>query len=465
LFFNTPARKKFLKTVGTEMGHIADTVSRIALGHPEVQFRLVHNHKVVKSWPAASRHVDRIVEVLGKDVRSDLHAIQSDRNGVAVSGWIGSPAVTRRTSRGLYVFVNDRFVRDRTIQHAVFAGFAQRLVKGQFPVAVIFIRIPFDQVDVNVHPTKNEIRFVNPHRVHEVVKGAIAQTLYEMERVTWRPSMEPQKTPQVVESLKPFKPENIDEPSAWQVQISHPESSLSQPPARSQQPVASSQIHQQPAASGQKHQQPEAGSQWRQERVFDTSGFSALRVVGQVHGTYIVCESDAGLVLIDHHAAHERIVYERLRRRAAGQPAAAQKLLVPETLELNFSEAEILAQMIPDLKTVGLEIEPFGKNSFVIKAVPGLLAGHDLKPMIIEMVEKAAESGYSPGLQEALDQCRRVMACHGSLRARQSLTPEQIRQLLVQLDACEHPSHCPHGRPTWIRWDLATLEKSFKRVP
>ncbi|MGD9058545.1 MAG: DNA mismatch repair endonuclease MutL [Desulfobacterales bacterium] len=461
LFFNTPARQKFLKTVATEMSHIADTVSRIALGHPQVQFRLVHNHKVVKSWPPASRHVDRIVEVLGKDVRADLHAIQSKRNGLAVSGWIGSPAVTRRTSRGLYVFVNDRFVRDRTIQHGIFAGFAQRLLKGQFPVAVIFIRIPFDQVDVNVHPTKNEVRFVNPQRVHEAVKGAIAQTLYETERINWRPPQEPDKSPQVLERLKPFTPANKDQLSAWQDQISQLETSFSEPSASSQQPVASSQKHQQPATSSQTHPQPEARIQ---EPLFDNKGFSALRVVGQVHGTYIVCESDAGLVLIDHHAAHERIVFEQLQRRAGDQPAAAQKLVVPETLELNFREADILAQMIPDLKTLGLEIEPFGKNSFVIKAVPGLLAGHDLKPLIVEIVEKAAETGFSPGLQETLDQCRRVMACHGSLRARQALNPEQIRQLLAQLDACEHPSHCPHGRPTWIRWDLAFLQKSFKRV-
>ncbi|MGD9150628.1 MAG: DNA mismatch repair endonuclease MutL [Desulfobacterales bacterium] len=461
LFFNTPARQKFLKTVATEMSHIADTISRIALGHPQVQFRLVHNHKVVKSWPPASRHVDRIVEVLGKDVRADLHAIQSKRNGLAVSGWIGSPAVTRRTSRGLYVFVNDRFVRDRTIQHGIFAGFAQRLLKGQFPVAVIFIRIPFDQVDVNVHPTKNEVRFVNPQRVHEAVKGAIAQTLYETERINWRPPQEPDKSPQVLERLKPFTPANKDQLSAWQDQISQLETSFSEPSASSQQPVASSQKHQQPATSSQTHPQPEARIQ---EPLFDNKGFSALRVVGQVHGTYIVCESDAGLVLIDHHAAHERIVFEQLQRRAGDQPAAAQKLVVPETLELNFREADILAQMIPDLKTLGLEIEPFGKNSFVIKAVPGLLAGHDLKPLIVEIVEKAAETGFSPGLQETLDQCRRVMACHGSLRARQALNPEQIRQLLAQLDACEHPSHCPHGRPTWIRWDLAFLQKSFKRV-
>jgi DNA mismatch repair protein MutL len=462
LFFNTPARKKFLKTIGTEMSHIADTVSRIALGHPEVQFRLVHNQKVVKSWPPASRHVDRTVEVLGKDAGSNLHAVRADHNGVVVSGWIGSPAVTRRTSRGLYIFVNGRFVRDRTIQHGIFAGFAQRLVKGQFPVAAIYIRVPFDQVDVNVHPTKNEVRFVNPRRVHEAVKGAVAQTLYETERANWRPAdgarqQESENTSRIAASVSRFTPSKrnaVRDNFGFRPATSDLRPELESKAGESISDFGIQNREKATAASGQ----------WKQEPIFDSKGFSALRVVGQVHGTYIVCESDAGVVLIDHHAAHERILFEQLQRRADNQPAAAQKLVVPETFELNFREADILGQMLADLKTVGLEIEPFGKNSFVIKAVPGMLAGRDLKPMIVEIVEKAAETGYSPGLTAALDQCRRVMACHGSLRARQALSGEQIRQLLAQLDACEHPSHCPHGRPTWIRWDLATLEKSFKRI-
>ena len=452
LFFNTPARKKFLKTVGTEMSHIAGTVARVALGHPEVQFRLVHNHKVVKSWPHVSRHRDRIVDVLGKDIKSDLHAIELRQNGLSISGWIGSPRIARRTSRGLYIFVNDRFVRDRTIQHGVFQGFAKRLVKGQFPIAVVFIKIPFDQVDVNVHPTKNEVRFVNPHSVHQVVKSAIAQTLYEIDRVNWRPvngsqCPESQNASTVAEPMTTFTPLGSTLPLK-QAKFSYPEGNFRQPANDDWQPATSSH-------------QPEAGGQ---ESIFESTGFSALRVVGQLHNTYIVCESDAGLVLIDHHAAHERILFEQLQRRAADHQAAAQQLVVPETIELNFREAEILGQVLSDLKTFGLMVEPFGKNSFVIKAVPALLSGRDVKSMIHEIVEKTAAVGYSAGLKDALDGCRMVMACHGALRAHQALSDEQISKLLQQLDQCENPSHCPHGRPTWIRWDLATLEKSFKRI-
>ena len=463
LFFNTPARKKFLKTVGTEMSHISDTVARMALGRPAVQFRLSHNHKTVKSWPPVSQYLDRVADVLGKDSRPDLHAIEFNRNGLSISGWICSPRVTRRTSRGLYIFVNGRFVRDRTIQHGIFKGFAQRLVKGQFPIAVVFIEISFDQVDVNVHPTKNEVRFVNPHAVHEAVKSAIAQRLYEIDRVSWRPANGSQRPESpnastVADPITTFTPSGSLTPPLKPAKSTYTEGNFRQPAADDWQPVTTSH---QPEASSQL---PPASRQGNQKPIFDTKGFSALRVVGQLHNTYIVCESDAGLVLIDHHAAHERILYEQLQRRAADQPSAAQKLVVPETLELNFSEADILGQLMADLKTLGLEVEPFGKNTFVVKAVPLLLAGRDVRPLIYEIVEKTAAVGSSPGLQEILDECRRVMACHGAMRANQTLDGRQIRKLLQQLDECENPSHCPHGRPTWVRWDLDTLEKSFKRV-
>jgi DNA mismatch repair protein MutL len=442
LFFNIPARKKFLKSVGTEMSHIADIVTRMALGHPEVQFRLIHNNKAVKSWPLVSRHFDRVVDVLGKDCGPDLHPIEFDRNGVSVSGWTSSPRIARRTSRGLYIFVNRRFVRDRSIQHGVFQGYAQRLVKGQFPIAVVFIKIPFDQVDVNVHPTKNEVRFVSPHQVHEAVKSAIAQTLYEIDRLNWRPqNQEPPKTSQVVESISTFRP--------------------------AAEGAVKNDFGFRISDFGIKNREQKTTDdrQRQPELMFESKGFSALRVVGQLHNLYIVCESDGGLVLIDQHAAHERILFEHLKQRANDRPSAAQRLLVPETLEFNFREAEILGQMLADLKNLGLDIEPFGKNTFIVKAVPALLSGRDLRPMIYEIVEKIAADGYSPGLENTLDQCRMVMACHGAMRANQQLTEEQIRELLHQLDECENPSHCPHGRPSWIRWDLITLEKLFKRIP
>ena len=189
-----------------------------------------------------------------------------------------------------------------------------------------------------------------------------------------------------------------------------------------------------------------------------------MRVIGQFHNTYIVCESEGGLILIDQHAAHERVLYEQFSARASGARKSAQRLLVPETIELGYREAGLLERVIPELQEMGLDIEPFGGNTFVVKAVPVLLAEREIKPILIEMVETIAEVGAAPGLDEALDQSRMVMACHGAIRANQALSETQIKGLLGQLDGCHNPSHCPHGRPTWIRWDMRSLDKSFKRI-
>ncbi|MGD9363481.1 MAG: DNA mismatch repair endonuclease MutL, partial [Desulfobacterales bacterium] len=185
LFFNTPARRKFLKTIGTEMGHIADRVASIALGHPGVQFRLTHNGNIVKDWPSTSTPLDRVVNVLGSDLKNNLHSIEFQNNAVSISGWISSPRMTRRTSRGLFIYVNGRFVRDRSVQHALFEGYSQRLVKGQFPIAALFINVPFEEVDVNVHPTKSEVRFARQRDVHEAVKQAVTQTLFAADKTGW----------------------------------------------------------------------------------------------------------------------------------------------------------------------------------------------------------------------------------------------------------------------------------------
>ena len=185
LFFNTPARRKFLKTIGTEMGHIADRVASIALGHPGVQFRLTHNDNIVKDWPSTSTPLDRVVNVLGGDLKNSLHSIEFQNSAVSISGWISSPRITRRTSRGLFIYVNGRFVRDRSVQHALFEGYTQRLVKGQFPIAALFINVPFEEVDVNVHPTKSEVRFARQRDVHEAVKQAVSQTLFAADKTSW----------------------------------------------------------------------------------------------------------------------------------------------------------------------------------------------------------------------------------------------------------------------------------------
>jgi DNA mismatch repair protein MutL len=198
--------------------------------------------------------------------------------------------------------------------------------------------------------------------------------------------------------------------------------------------------------------------------LWPDKSFSSLRVIGQLHDTYIVCESEDGLVLIDQHAAHERVVFESLKAAYRRSAVAKQGLLVPETLELTHREAGILETLLEGLRDMGLEIEPFGGKTYLIKSVPALLAGRPIKPLVMEIVEKAAEIGLASGLERGVDECLSIMACHGAIRANQRLVEAQMKALLEQLDALEHASHCPHGRPTYIHRSLRQVEKDFKRI-
>jgi DNA mismatch repair protein MutL len=361
----------------------------------------------------------------------------------------------------MFVYVNDRFVRDRIVQHALFQGYSQRLVKGQFPIAIIFIRVPFDQVDINVHPTKNEVRFGQQQKVHDAVQEAVARTLHETDHPGWQPAKFP-------EHAKPEKPQQVSESLGKDFVIKSVESRFQNKVFTDEVAFDNETINistqgvtydSQPET---RDAQPEPRR--RQAPIWQKKRFGDLRMIGQFHNTYIVCESDEGLILLDQHAAHERILFEQFRRQSATARLAVQQLLVPETVELGFREANALEKMIPELSTMGLDIEHFGGRTFVVKAVPASLSGRDVKPLIIEIAENMVTVGTSSGLQKALEQCCVLMACHGAIRANHPLSEPQIKGLLEQLDACDNPSHCPHGRPTWIRWDLKTLEKSFKRT-
>jgi len=436
LFFNVPARRKFLKSVKTEFGYIADIISSIGLGRPDVKFLLNHNGRLIKGRPVATDPFDRVVDVLGSGLKRGLHRIKFDDDNISVSGWISSPGVDRTTSRGIYVYVNGRFVRDRIISHALFEGYEQRLMKGRFPVAVLFLNLPFDSVDVNVHPAKQEVRFAQQNMVHDAVKQAVKRGLEIAERTGWSAGQLP-----VQDKL------SVSEPASRYSGFPTPFSDFRPPISDLRSPTS--------------NLRPPTDDQ---TQIWNKKDFGDLRVIGQFHDTYILCESDKELLIIDQHAAHERIVYEQLKNRSMAGKTESQRLLVPETVDLGYKEAGILERLIPDLKETGLEIEPFGSGTFVVKSVPAVLAGREIRQLVIEIAEKTAETGFGPGIEKAIDKCLILMACHGAIRANQRLSEKETEELLGQLDRCENSSHCPHGRPTWIRWSKGFLEREFKRV-
>jgi DNA mismatch repair protein MutL len=309
-------------------------------------------------------------------------------------------------------------------------GYRGHLMKGQFPLVVLFVKLPPDQLDVNVHPTKNAVRFVASSQVHDTVARAVSEGLKRFDRPTWgelrTPPSRPRKAPAAYR-LYPLERE-----------VSEPNPVPATPP-----PVV-----------------PAEGT----VPLWSEKSFSSLKILGQLHNTYIVCESSDGLVLVDQHAAHERVVFDSLKAGYDRSKVTTQGLLVPETLELSHREANILEMLMKDLNHMGLEIEPFGGNTYVIKSVPALLAGKSIKPLVMEILEKAAEIDVASDVKRGIEASLTLIACHGAIRANQRLAREQMQRLLEQLDDLENPSHCPHGRPTYILRNLRQVEKDFKRI-
>jgi len=441
LFFNTPARRKFLKTINTEMGHIADVVSRIALAYPGAQFRLHHNGKKIKNWPKVMDPIERIADILGREMKTALLPVESALEDTTVTGWLASPNLFRTTTKGIFSYVNGRFIRDRTLRSALLKGYAGRLVKGQFPIAVLFLEVPADKVDVNVHPAKQEIRFADPAKVHDLVSRATATVLNKLDGPSWGAQ-------KIAEPQAPYTPELTEPPPVL----------LNELPAPASQEVSSPEVLAGAAAGRISRPTHTQSDLWNKGR------FTDLRVIGQFQNTYIVCEALGRLVLIDQHAAHERIYFEQLQQGRNLDRPVAQKLLMPETLELGFREAEVLNELAPELATIGLEVEPFGGTTFVIKSVPDMLAGREVAPLVLEIAEKAVEIGVAGNIDAAVQESLMLTACHSVIRANQPLSDLEITHLLRQLDQCENPSHCPHGRPTFIEWTTGELEKLFKRI-
>jgi DNA mismatch repair protein MutL len=477
LFYNTPARRKFLKTVNTEMGHIADVVAGMALGRPQVHFKLTHNAKIVKQWPKVSDSAQRVAAVLGQVDSETLIPLSTTSGEIKISGHLGPTRLVRSTSRGVYLYVNGRRVRDRVIQHALFEGYSGRLVKGQFPLAVLFLELPFDQVDVNVHPTKHEIRFADQRQVHNCVREQVAQALTEAERRLWAVADQSDdhhqdqrgkyKAPPVdAEDIELYRipPRNrrkdrstSDEPFVFHQQVGSvrevsptPPETIERKDIEPSEPVIEN-------SAPLLNPPPED-----QQKLWREVGFADLEIIGQFRGTYIICQGSQGLIVIDQHAAHERIVYEQLKKRVGR--IESQRMLMPETVDVGFAEAQRLKALIPDFNELGLELEPFGGTTFVVKSVPVMLDDRNAARIITELAEKAVDFDMESGLDNLLDECRMVMACHHCVRANQRLTDEQMGHMLRQLDQCDDPSHCPHGRPTWIQWTVKDLEKAFKRI-
>ena len=448
LFFNTPARKKFLKSDNTEFSHIADVISGTALGNPGLGFRLFLNKRLVKNFPAGQNFFQRSLLVLGKDVAGNLYPFKARDHAVSVSGTCSNPAVTRSYSNRIYLFVNHRLVYDRGLVAAVFQGYQGRIMKGRFPMGAVCVDLPFDQVDVNVHPSKREIKLLSPQPVYQAVSTAVSNALSQAQKNVTAYTRSASVHSSVVSYDK-----GKQDPVGNRQGPENGDRLLLYPP-----------YHHLSVKAGTERVE-QAPLHWPKACSPDTSGRKdRVNILGQVMGTYIIVEKHNSLMLVDQHAAHERVVYEALKKRHKTLSVQSQDLLVPEILDLTHKEADLLSSILKDLSELGIKIEPFGGTTFVVKSIPQLMEKKNIKSLAMEIIESLLETFDTSSKGKWLDACLISMACHTAIRANKTMQPREMEQLLEDLDKCDNPLHCPHGRPTIVSFDAAQMEKLFKRV-
>jgi DNA mismatch repair protein MutL len=428
LFFKTPARKKFLKSPATELSHICEIINRMALAFHAVHFRLYHEGRTVSDYTAVNDPRDRLHQALGPETAKELIAFDQREGGLTINGYLSTTPSSFSSSRHLLTYVNKRYVRDRILTHAILQGYETLLMKGRYPAVALYLEIPFDDVDVNVHPAKFEVRFRRQSAVHDAVETAIRQVLRR-------------------DAKQPAAKISMPTP-AIAMSVNEPALPYATPLRSFESFTAESRDAPPPILSP-------AG-----EEGF----FSSMAILGQILGCYLVCSSARGLALIDQHAAHERVIFEKMRHQMENGNLEKQNLLVPQTLELTAAEALLLEQTLASLEHLGFSVELFGPNTYAITAVPALLPEGDYRQIVRQMVAEVAELDTSRGLKNERDERLATIACHSVIRANRKLEISEIRALLQELDQIDFAKQCPHGRPVLIEFSRHELERMFKRV-
>jgi DNA mismatch repair protein MutL len=454
LFFNTPARLKFMKSNETEAGHVGDLLTRLAISRPDVRFTYVNDGKTV--FRALDGDIrNRVVTLLGNSLASALFPVKFAVDGTNVSGFIAGPDLNRSNSSHFYTYINSRFIRDKVVQHAILQGYRNFMERGRYPVVVLFISIPPGEVDVNVHPTKHEVRFREQGKVHDIIHGAVASVL---SATPW------------LRSVTKAEPTTSQQPSSSKVSQSRV-AEVREALERYRPEAERQRILPGTGGQGPGSRDQELDNKVKEFRILGTdlntpgsSGFfSTLTLIGQFNSAYIICQDGTDLVLIDQHAAHERVAFEQLKAQFASGGVEAQGLLFPETIEFSFRESSTLNEHLGNLTRLGFELEPFGGATWLLKGVPGLLKSSNHQRTLRDILEELLALGRSRSFDDAVEEILARIACHSVVRGPRPLATVEIRALLARMDSVDFASNCPHGRPVLQRITLGEIEKMFKR--
>jgi DNA mismatch repair protein MutL len=448
LFFNTPARRKFMRAAATETGHVTEAVIRLALARADVGFTVRSGTRVVLGARAGAGLADRAVHALGRDAHLHLVPVDATRGDVRVHGLICSPDHSEATGRGLYLFVNGRWIRDRGAAHAVLRAFAGSLPPGRHPAGVLFVELPLGRVDVNVHPQKHEVRFAEARAVYDAVVHAVADTLRS---TPWlRPGRAEAYAADGSDAIPaPLARDEAAEVLAWARAGRPPEGSGAVVAGPAEAPFATRSFAFQIAAA---------------EGTRPPGYFGALRFVGQHARTYLLCEAPGGtLVVVDQHASHERLLFHRLREAFRARSLAVQPFLLPQIVTLPPATARALEGGLEELRRLGFDVEPFGGDAFAVKGAPAVLGGVPLEPLLLDLAGQLAELERATAVEETIHDLLATMACHAAVRANQEVSPEEARALLDRLDTIDFKARCPHGRPVVFELPLEDLERRVGR--
>lgn len=470
LYYNTPARRKFLKSAGTEYAHCADAVRRVALAHPQVAFALHHNSRNTLSLLASpDGNRARVAAILGEEFIASACAIDVDSAGLKLHGWCATPTASTgdtRSSDGQYVFVNGRFVRDKLLNHALREAYRDMLHGSRQPAWCLFLEIDPATVDVNVHPAKTEVRFRDSRAIHQFVYHAVHRSLSAPRAGQFQPPVEPYyratPAPSTTDRLEtsatpglqagyyrpttPFQGSlGVGEAAADSAaylafaaaarpapEVTNYDSSTGSPPA----PL--------PADNGQ-------------------AGPPLGYAIAQLHNLYILAQNARGLIVVDQHAAHERILYEKLKHTLDAGPVATQNLLIAAVFKASAHEMGLAEEHGAALAALGFDVAPLGPETLAVRAVPALLAAADPTALVRNLLADLAEHGVSNTLSARRDELLATMACHGAVRGRRPLTIPEMNALLRDMEATERADQCNHGRPTWVDLPLAEIDKLFLR--
>jgi DNA mismatch repair protein MutL len=456
LFYATPARLKFLKTDRTEAEAVREVVRRLAMARPDIAFSLSGEERAPVTWaaalPGAPGRLTRLGDILGTDFRTSAIEVRSERDGVSVEGFAAAPSLTRANALGQYLFVNGRPVRDKLILGAVRAAYADYLPRDRHPVVALFVTLDTTEVDANVHPAKTEVRFRNAGLVRALIVHALKDGLAREGKRTAANSDGA--------AIMAFHPGSIPRGGwDWRRSPNFPAA----PAAPAYANAFASNTFAEAAQAAFDTGAPTADVRYEQAPASDLidSPLGAART--QIHENYIVAQTVDGLVIVDQHAAHERIVYERLKASLERNGVQRQILLIPEIVEMDEASVEKLVARADELEKFGLSIESFGPGAVAVRETPSLLGKADAASMLRDLAEHMAEWDEALPLERRLMHVAATMACHGSVRAGRILKPEEMNALLREMEVTPNSGQCNHGRPTYVELKLADIEKLFGR--